>query len=226
MVNSGWGAIFDFDGVVVDTIREHELCWQEVAKRRNLAITHEQYLLGFGVKNAHFISKILRWTEDPEEIETIAKEKEAIFQKHIQQHTIPLVAGFDAFIKILQAKGIPQSIASSSILKNIELVLEPYSLKHSFDAIVSGEDVQKGKPDPEVFLMAAKRLNMPPERCVVFEDALYGIEAAKRAGCKVVALTTSFERKRIEDFGFLPDAIIETFHELDYEVLNRWFYVK
>lgn len=221
MENSVWGAIFDFDGVVVNTGAHHYKCWQQVAEKRDRVISREQFLLGFGVKNSKFISDILKWTQDPKEIEEISKQKEALFQEIAQ--TVPLVSGLEAFLKDLKQANISCAIASSSILKNIQILLDRLPIKHYFSHIVSGEDVREGKPNPEVFVQAANRLKIVPAKCVVFEDALYGIEAADRAGCKKVAVTTAFASGRFEALGIPLDKIIHSFEEISVLEIDSWF---
>lgn len=220
---SKWGAIFDFDGVIVDTEWHHEVCWQQVAKERNQSLTHEQYVSGFGVKNERFISEMLAWTQDAEEIKKIAKRKEEIFQQNALHEAPNLVIGVDALLDELNHHQIPCAIASSSILKNIDIVLGSNPVRKFFSQIVSGDDVQLGKPNPECFLKAAAKLHMPPERCVVFEDALLGVEAAKRAGCKVIAITTTFNQEEFAKMNFCPDKIIESFSEVQVAELESWF---
>lgn len=221
MASSSWGAIFDFDGVIVNSESYHERCWRAVASDRNQKMTREQFLLGFGVKNARFISEILGWTEDALEIEEISRKKEALYQEIAR--TVPLVEGLLPFLKELKRRNIQTVIASSSILKNIEISLRELQLESYFSFIVSSEDVSSGKPHPEVFLKAADKLKMAPSRCLVFEDALYGIEAADRAGCRKVALTTAFAANRFETLGFSLDKIIHSFNEITIDEIDRWF---
>lgn len=218
-----WAAIFDFDGVIVDTEWHHEVCWQAVAKERKQGVTHEQYVSGFGVKNERFIREILAWTKDPSEIEAVSKRKEQLFQEHIAQETVSLIPGVDGLLQTLHEARVPCAIASSSILKNIELLLKNSPIRGYFSFIVSGENVREGKPNPECFLQAANGLKIAPEQCVVFEDALLGVEAAKRAGCKAVAITTTFDRSQFEGLSYKADKIIDTFSELNLNEIESWF---
>jgi len=220
---SRWGAIFDFDGVVVDSADHHELCWKMVAEEFGGKLSHEQFLAGFGVKNGRFISEILGWTDDPEIIDGFAKRKEELFQEHIKTVKIDLIPGLEGFLQKLHEQKIPCAIASSSILKNIELVLQNSPAKPFFSKIVSGEDVTEGKPSPQCFLEAAKRLDLPPERTVVFEDALLGVEAAKRAGAFCVALTTTFPKERFQELAYMPELVVKSFLELNPDRIDSWF---
>lgn len=218
-----WGAIFDFDGVIVDTEEHHDLCWQKVAQELNLTITYEQFVAGFGVKNERFIREILGWTDDPKRAHEIAMRKEAIFQEHIKTADVQLVAGVDTLLEALYEEKVPCAIASSSIVKNIELLLQHSHIRKYFSHIISGEDVKEGKPNPECFLKAAVSVQMPPERCVVFEDALLGVEAAKRAKAKCVAITTTFDKQKFEQLAHKPDMIINKFNQIDLKELESWF---
>lgn len=216
------GVIFDFDGVIVDSGKLHELAWQHVANKRSANLTHEQFLAGFGVKNDRFISEILGWTNDADEIAEISRQKEVEFNKNIENKEVEFVPGVEAFIASLQALDIPCAIASSSIPEHIHALLNGSSI--TMKAIVSGRDVHVGKPNPAVFLQAAQMLKMPPERCVVIEDAILGIEAAKKAGCKCIAITTSFSRTVFENLPYKADAIIDKFSELSIREIQSWFH--
>lgn len=218
-----WGVIFDFDGVIVDTEASHEICWRRVAKRLHKPLLREDFLRGFGLKNERFIKEIICWTDKPSEIAAIIDEKERYFQELVKKQSIPLVAGLKPFLKQLAARQIPVVIGSSSILKNIELVLESTQLSHHFPFIVSGEDVTKGKPNPEVFLRCAEKISIRPESCVVFEDAMAGIEAAKRANMHACALTTTFSKEKFLDQMYLPDAIYKDFTDIDLHIFENWF---
>lgn len=203
------GAIFDFDGVLFHSEREHEACWMEIAREEGLPMTREHFLRGFGVKNARFVSEILGWSQDPKEIARLVEKKDRLFQKHISIHPLSPIPGTVHLVERLVEAQVHCAIGSSSDRKNIDLVMAPYpTLRASFSVMVVGEDIHSGKPDPEVFLKASKQLNIPPSSCVVFEDAPLGIEAAKRARMKVVGITTTFSREELQKAG--PDLLVET----------------
>jgi beta-phosphoglucomutase family hydrolase len=215
-----WAVIFDFDGVIVDSAKAHAHAWQQVAKNRNLHLTYDEFLSGFGMKNERFISEVLGWTQDPTTIQAIIHEKELAFQKINQEHPVQFVQGLVAFVQELRNKKIPYAIGSSSILKNITIVLEKFPIQHAFPTIISGEHVVHGKPNPEIFLKAAHALHMKPEQCVVFEDALLGIEAANRAHMHSVAVTTSFDAHA---FSGKADKIIASFQGLSVDDIEALF---
>ena len=216
------GAIFDFDGVLFHSEQCHEACWQEVALEEGLPIVREQFLRGFGVKNELFIREILKWTADPQEIARLIKKKEALFQKRLQDHPLDPILGTVDLVRRLVENGVPCAIGSSSIRKNIDLVMAPYpDLWAMFSEVASGEDATHGKPDPEVFLKAAAKLHRPPHLCVVFEDAPLGIEAAKRAGMKVVGVTTTFAKGELQKAN--PDLLVDTLSSVSLQDLFNFF---
>jgi len=223
MSNPKWGVIFDFDGVIVDSEASHELCWHKVAARRGKTLSRDVFLHGFGLKNERFIKELLAWTQDDDEVAAIIQEKETYFQEYIATHPLPAINGVEGCIRKLADRSIPYVIGSSSILKNIELVLQGMKLNSYFPYIVSGEDVRVGKPNPEVFLRCAELISMPPERCVVFEDAFAGIEAAKRANMRAVAVTTTFSEESFFQKSFAPDALIADFKDLELDAFAAWF---
>jgi beta-phosphoglucomutase len=124
----------------------------------------------------------------------LAERKEALFRELCRPHLAP-IAGLRPFLDEARRLGIPMALATAAGRDNIAFMLDGLAVRSFFDAVVGGEDVEKGKPDPEVFLIAAAMLRMPPRRCMVFEDSLSGIEAAHRAGMTVVAVTTTLDMR-------------------------------
>jgi beta-phosphoglucomutase family hydrolase len=182
------GALFDWDGVVIDSSRQHERSWHMLSAENGLPLVEGFFKLSFGMKNEAIIPNILRWTESPEEIRGHSLRKEELYRELIRDEGIQPLPGVRVFLERLRDAGIPCAIASSSHRINIELCLEMFGFADFFRSIVSAENVGRGKPDPEVFLKAAETLGLPPERCVVFEDAPVGIQAALAGGMKVVGV--------------------------------------
>ncbi len=216
-------AIFDFDGVIVDSGPLHERAWNEVARERQQSITHEIFLNGFGVKNDLFIRDMLCWSIDPDEIAHIIDRKEALFQSYLLYAAIHPVEGIRGYLEHLKACKVPCALGSSSIRKNIDLVLHKVSLESYFGIIISGENVSVGKPDPDVFLKAAKGLHVAPECCCVFEDAPLGVEAGFRAGMGVVAITTTFPDSQFQKMNPSPLYILESFSDVKPIFINESF---
>jgi len=203
------GAIFDFDGVVIDSCPLHEESWKRVSEELQKPFSREVFLKGVGVKNERFISELLKWTQESAEIAHIMTRKEKIFYELIASDGIGLIEGTVWLIKKLKKRGIPCAIGSSAVLENIDRVFSQHpELESLFDVIVTGGDVSAGKPDPEVFLTAAQKLEIEPGSCVVFEDAPLGIEAARGAGMKSVALTTTFPKQVLQQAR--PDLLVDS----------------
>ena len=185
------GALFDWDGVIVDSKALHQAAWDEVALELGYPHGPGDFARHFGTQNWRAISEILRWTRDPAEIERISLRKEALYRQRLPGAPDLLVPGVRAFLAALAERSVPCAIVSSSPRLNIDVVIDPAGLRSSFVGIVSAEDVRRGKPDPDAFLLGAARLALPPERCVAFEDAPAGVASGRRAGMRVVALTTT-----------------------------------
>lgn len=187
----GLGAIFDWDGVIIDSSRQHEESWERLAREGGLHLPPDHFLKGFGMKNEVIIPRLLAWTEDPAEIRRLSLRKEELYRDIIRERGLSPLPGVRAFLERLAAAGIPCAIGSSTHRLNIEASLGLLGLAGFFRAIVSAEDVNAGKPDPEVFLKAAAAIDRDPADCVVFEDATMGIEAALAGGMAVVGVATT-----------------------------------
>lgn len=188
------GAIFDWDGVVIDSSRHHEESWNRLARESGRVLPEGHFLKGFGMKNEAIIPGILGWTRDEAEIRRLSLRKETLYREIIREWGLEPLPGVRVFLESLAAAGIPRIIGSSTHRLNITTSLELLGLAGFFsehspcDLLISAEDVSHGKPDPEVFLKAAARIGVPPSRCVVFEDAPMGVEAALAGGMKAIGV--------------------------------------
>ncbi|MDL2230430.1 HAD family phosphatase [Alistipes sp. OttesenSCG-928-L06] len=212
--------IFDMDGVLVDNRDIHIEAFQILFEKLGLHATYEQILMTFGMVNIEIFDTLFgegRFSR--EEVERIAAEKEVIYRDIFAKKIEP-APGLIDLLKDLKAKGAKIAVGSSGPLVNVEFVLERCGIGSYFDAIANGDMISKGKPDPEVFLLAAQLLGKTPEECIVFEDALVGIEAGKRAGMTVIAMETTFPAERLEGSGY--DKLIKTFHEVDASILEKF----
>ena len=185
-------AIFDWDGVVIDSAENHRLSWRTLAERHGLPFSDDMFKTTFGQTNRYIIPNIYRWTLDHAEADALSKEKEIIYRQIATERGVPLVKGVKEFLKSLKSVGIKTGVGSSASLENITFAIEKCGLDGLFDAVASMEDVTRSKPAPDVFLAAARKLGAEPENCVVFEDSLHGIEAASAAGMKKAAVATTF----------------------------------
>ncbi|MEO5716985.1 MAG: beta-phosphoglucomutase family hydrolase [Chthoniobacterales bacterium] len=186
-----FGAIFDWDGVIIDSGKLHARSWQMLAAELGREVAPDSFIRGFGMKSARIIEEIHQWASEPVEIARLTNRKEALYRELVGEGNIAPLPGVLEWLERLQDAAIPCAVASSTQRQNIEVVLHRIGLEKAFVEIVSAEDVVHGKPNPEVFEKAAARLGLTPARSVVFEDAHVGIEAAHRAGMKVVAVATT-----------------------------------
>jgi beta-phosphoglucomutase family hydrolase len=188
---SEFAAIFDWDGVVIDSSTQHERSWELLSGETGKPLPTGHFKRGFGKKNEVIISEILSWSLAPEEILRLGDRKEELYRELVRRGGITVLPGARELLVALKSRGIPRALGSSTPRANLDAILGVTGLDDFFDAIVSAEDVVNGKPAPDVFLKAALLLGIPAQRCVVFEDALFGVEAARRAGMKVVAVATT-----------------------------------
>jgi len=214
-----WGAIFDWDGVVIDSSRHHEESWNRLAAEAGLPLPEGHFKRGFGMKNEVIIPTILNWTSDPARIIEFSLRKEALYREVIADWGIELLPGVAKLLDNLDARGVPRVIGSSTHKLNILTSLEIMGIQDRFDAMVTSEDVSHGKPDPEVFLKAAEKIEIPPQNCVVFEDALVGIEAAHRGGMKAVGVATTNPIELLQH----ADLAVQRLTGLDLEIVAGWF---
>jgi beta-phosphoglucomutase family hydrolase len=187
-VNASRAVLWDMDGTVIDSEEYHWIAWQGTMAEQGHPITHEQFLASFGQRNDSILKAWLGPAATPEIIAQIGDAKEQRYRDLVRENSISPLPGVEFWIHHLHQQGWRQAIASAAPRLNVEVVLDVVKLARFFEAIVSAEDVKKGKPDPEVFLTAAARLDVPPSRCVVVEDAAAGIEGARRAGMRSIGV--------------------------------------
>lgn len=188
---ANWAALFDWDGVIIDSAASHERSWERLAEENRFPLPEDHFLRGFGMRNEVIIPEILGWTTDPYRIRALSLRKEALYREVIREEGVIALPGVEPYLQSLHRAGIPSVVGTSTHLANVETILDVLDFHRYFQAIVSSEDVRFGKPDPEVFLIAAQKAGTDPENCVVFEDAHHGIRAAKAAGMKAVGVLTT-----------------------------------
>lgn len=186
------GCIFDMDGLLFDTERIFQNYWRAIAAERGIVLADS------------FITEI---TGTSGEIQKDCKER---VLRHLAKN-VPVKTGAVEILGRCRILGIKTAVASSSLLRQIENNLENAGMENCFDAIVSGDEVEKGKPAPDIFLLAAKRIGVPPGECTVFEDSPHGIEGALRAGMKAVMIPDLLppweeHRRQIEVYNNLQEA--------------------
>lgn len=211
---SARAVLWDMDGTLLDSAEYHWHSWRSALAEEGFPLAYEQFLASFGQRN----DTILRSHFGPDlpdhEIERIGGGKEARYRELVRQQGIVLLPGVTHWLVKLHQQGWRQAIASAAPRLNIETILEVLGIEQYFDALVSAEDVQRGKPDPQVFLLAAERLGVPSTRCIVVEDAPAGVEAGRRAGMATIGVRSAHAE--------LPaDLVVSTLEDLSEDAFDR-----
>lgn len=201
------------DGTLLDSADYHWLAWREVLATEGFELTRERFAESFGRRNDATLRAYFGEGFPLSEVERIGAIKEARYREMVRAHGVELSPGVERWLARLKADGWRQALASSASLLNVEAVLEALNISGFFNAIVSAEDVETGKPDPEVFLVAANRISVPPARCVVIEDAPAGVEAARLAGMRTIGVQSSH-------VSLQSDVVVRTLDELPEEAFN------
>jgi HAD superfamily hydrolase (TIGR01509 family) len=215
-----FGAVFDWDGVIINSEEYHRVSWERLAEEDGLFLPEGHFEKSFGRKNAEIIPEILGWAQAPAAVEDLSFRKEEHYRRLVRERGVTALPGVIAWLEALEQAGVPCGIGSSTPRANIELSLSFLGCERFFRTVVSAEDVTRGKPAPDVFLTVAERIGVPPERCVVFEDALVGLEAAKNAGMRRVAVASTNPADLLK-----PNAnrVVARLDELRVDDLASWF---
>jgi beta-phosphoglucomutase family hydrolase len=214
-----WGAIFDWDGVIIDSSRQHEESWELLAREEYRPLQPDHFRRSFGMKNEQIIPELLGWTHEPAEIHRLSLRKEELYRQIIQERGLTPLPGVVEFLGRLREAGVPAVVGSSTHRLNITTTLVMLGLDEMFQVIVTAEDVMHGKPDPEVFLLAAQRIGIKPARCVVLEDTPGGIQAARAGGMKVVGVATTHPAAKLRG----ADRIVRRLDELTVADMDKLF---
>lgn len=197
--------IWDMDGVLVDTGEFHYQVWKEVLAGYDIRLKKASFRQTFGMNNDGLLRYYLKDRYNPELAKQISQQKESQLRRIIRGQIKPFPGALE-LLNSLSQKGTPQALASSAPLANIKAILAELALEDSFQVTLSAE-FMPGKPDPAVFLEAALQLDVPPERCIVIEDALPGVQAAKRAGMRCLAVATTNAPKALSAADRVIDSL-------------------
>lgn len=194
-------AIFDMDGTLVDNMRFHSEAWVSLSRRLGIDATAERFEREFaGKKNEEILPILLGRPVPPEELAQLAEEKETHYRKLYGPH-LGLMQGAEAFISRLRSAGHRLAVATAAPTGNRTLVLDGLGIRSLFARVVGAEEVVRGKPAPDIFLAAARHLEVDPAACVVFEDAVNGIIAARSAGMFAVGITSTTPPEVLREAG-------------------------
>jgi HAD superfamily hydrolase (TIGR01509 family) len=181
--------LWDLDGTLVDSEEFHWLSWRDTMRAEGVELTYPQFLASFGQRNDRIVPAWLGPDVDVARMNRIGEEKEAEYRRLAEVHGLKPLPGAVHWLATLKAAGWKQAIASSAPLVNVEMMVRAAGLTGYFDAVASAEDVTAGKPDPQIFLRAAAKVQVPPSRCIVVEDAAAGVEGARRGGMRCIGVT-------------------------------------
>lgn len=180
--------LWDMDGTLIDSAEYHWLTWRDTLDELGVALTREGFASWFGSRNDRILKRYFE-TMPPDEMRRVGEVKEERYRALVRRDGITLLPGVRDWLTRLAAAGWRQAVASSAPPANIHVLLEVLDLEGLLQAVVSAEEVPHGKPAPDVFLRAAEKLGVPPNRSVVVEDAAVGVEAGRRGGMRTIGIT-------------------------------------
>jgi beta-phosphoglucomutase len=203
------GVIFDMDGVIVDNQDYHHEAWMKFCMKYGVTVEGDVSRY-FGMTNTDILTNIFPDNLSDTQLYEYSGEKEKLY-RGLYQGNIEMAEGLERVLKSLLDKDMKLGIATSAPSANVDFVLGNTNLHIYFDVVVDSSMVSKGKPDPEIYLMAAEQMGLLPEQCIVVEDSIAGVKAGKAAGMKVIAITTTSAREKLGD----ADKIIDHFNEFE-----------
>lgn len=206
--------LWDLDGTLVDSTELHWIAWRDTMAAEGVSITRDMFEATFGWKNDPILRKWLGDDVAEARKQRIADAKERSYRAALRAQGLQPLPGAKRWVDHLHRDGWKQAIASSAPLANIEAVLAVLDLGHDFEAMVSGDDVTAGKPDPHVFLLAAQKLGVDPSRAIVVEDAEAGIEGARRAGMKSIGVNGKIALRADLHVRSLDELVPDAFERL------------
>jgi beta-phosphoglucomutase len=223
MLTEPFAALWDMDGTLVDTAELHFEAWQQACTELGRDFTRADFAATFGQRNPEIIRFLFGDRFNQNEIDRLGDHKEELYRAAAQKGVM-LLPGVRPLLEGLHAAGWRQAIGSSAPHANLDLILRLTKSANLFSAVIGMEDTTRGKPDPQVFLVAAEQLGVPPARCVVFEDAVAGVQAARAGGMKCVAVrfVAHHPEEKLRAAG--ADRIVSSLEELavrDVEALMK-----
>jgi beta-phosphoglucomutase len=213
-----WAVLWDVDGTLVDTAELHFQAWLKLANELGKPFTRADFAGTFGWRNPEIIPKLFGSHYSDAEVAHLGNYKEDLYRAEAEKG-VALLPGVSRLLDAVAAAGAKQAIGSSAPRANIDMILRLTQTAPRFSAIVSLEDTRRGKPDPEVFLLGAKKLGVPPSRCIVLEDAPVGVQAAKAGGMRAIGVTFVGHHPAENLHAAGADLVVGTLDEISLEQL-------
>lgn len=211
-----FAVIFDMDGVIVDSNPFHKKALLQFCQKHGINITEKEMKTSvFGRTNKEWLTDVFG-NIPYEKLKRLEDEKEALFREIYLPYIKP-VKGLIEFLEMLKDNRIRIAIATSAPKSNVDFTLSQTGISDYFQTIIDGDSITHSKPHPEIYLTTANKIGVSPDNCVVIEDSLSGIEAAKKAGCKVIGITTTHPKSELDHTDF----VIENFEQLGIDDLRR-----
>jgi HAD superfamily hydrolase (TIGR01509 family) len=199
------GVIWDLDGVLVDTAETHYISWHETLPAYGIQITYDLFRKSFGMNNEGVLTFLIGHKPDPDLLAEVDDRKESAFRQAIRGHA-RLLPGVLDWLEKLQKFGVRMAVGSSAPMANVDALVDETGIRRFFVTLISANG-KPSKPDPWVFLQAAKQIDVAPETCWVVEDAVSGVEAAHRAGMRCLAVTTTNSAKALSAAEIVLDRL-------------------
>lgn len=206
--------LWDVDGTLVDSAEYHWLTWRDALAREQFELTRELFASSFGQRNDAVLRGLLGADLPATEVGRIAAAKEECYRAMVRERGLQPLPGVLNWLRRLKEAGWRQAVASSAPRANLEVILAATGVAEFFDAVVSAEEIEHGKPHPEIFLRAAQAVGAKPRRCVVVEDAPAGVESGHRAGMRVIGVLTT--QPQLD-----ADLVVQTLEELPGDAFER-----
>jgi beta-phosphoglucomutase len=212
--------IWDVDGTLVDTAQLHFSAWTRLANELSRPFSRDDFAATFGRRNPEILNYLFGTQFDDRRVAELGDRKEDYYKNAAKTEGVSLLPGARQLLEGLHEAGFLQAIGSSAPLGNVDLILGLTDTRQFFEAIVSMEDTQRGKPDPQVFLVAASRLAVSPVQCVVMEDAVAGVQAAKAGGmrCIAVRFVAHHSEEKLRNAG--ADMIVDSLEQVTVPIVQ------
>jgi len=214
MTKAPRAVLWDMDGTLLDSAEYHWLSWRDTMAAERAEFSHDYFIRTFGQRNDTILRDLFGADLPLAEVDRIAEAKETLYRQLVRERGVRPLPGVERWLRQLRDAGWRQAVASSAPRLNVDAILEALGIAEFFDALTSAEDVSRGKPDPQVFLTAAARLGVAPARCVVVEDALAGVEGARRGGMRAIGVRSS--HKHLE-----ADVVVDSLDDLADDAFDR-----